>query len=164
MGQGHGMQKTRAVLGSAPFFVVAPCVTAGVIPWWITGWQPHPAFLGLELIRARAWHCGFIRAVCAAGIGDAGAGRTAATSCGDGSLSLRAKSDVVAVITIVIGQALLFGDWHLMVYSVLFWLAVHVFVVQYGEPVLLRTFGAEYERFQANLPRWIPRVMPWERA
>ena len=49
----------------------------------------------------------------------------------------------VAVITLVIGQAFLFGNWHLMVYSALFWLAVHVFVVAYEEPVLLRAFGAE---------------------
>jgi len=70
----------------------------------------------------------------------------------------------VAVITIVLGQAFLFGDWHPMVYSALFWLAVHVFVVAYEEPSLLPTFGAEYERFLANVPRWIPRVTPWERA
>jgi protein-S-isoprenylcysteine O-methyltransferase Ste14 len=28
--------------------MVAPCVLAGLIPWWITRWQFRPAFFGLE--------------------------------------------------------------------------------------------------------------------
>ena len=46
------MQKVNAVLGSALFFVVAPFVLAGLIPWWMTGWEFRPAFLGLEVTRA----------------------------------------------------------------------------------------------------------------
>src|SRR5262245_41237937 len=46
------MQKVSAVLGSALFFVVAPFVLAGLIPWWMTGWGFRPAFLGLEVTRA----------------------------------------------------------------------------------------------------------------
>ncbi len=49
-------------------------------------------------------------------------------------------------------------------YSALFWLACHVFVVMYEEPSLKRTFEAEYEAFQANVPRWIPRLTPWRPA
>ena len=46
------MQRTSAVLGTAIFFVVAPLLAAGIIPWWITRWQFRPPFLGLELTRA----------------------------------------------------------------------------------------------------------------
>ena len=46
------MQKVSAVLGSALFFVVAPCVLAGLIPWSMTRWEFRPAFLGLEVTRA----------------------------------------------------------------------------------------------------------------
>jgi protein-S-isoprenylcysteine O-methyltransferase Ste14 len=28
-------------------------------------------------------------------------------------------------------------------------------------PTLRRTFGAEYEAFCANVPRWVPRLSPW---
>src|SRR4026207_625695 len=45
------MKRTIAVLGSAVFFVVAPCTLAGLVPWSITGWQLQPPFLGLELTR-----------------------------------------------------------------------------------------------------------------
>ena len=46
------MQRTSAVLGTSIFFVVAPFLAAGIIPWWITRWQIRPPFLGLELTRA----------------------------------------------------------------------------------------------------------------
>jgi|SRR5262245_12605446 len=46
------MQKTSAVLGSAFFFVVAPFLAAGLIPWWITHWKFEPAFLAVEVTRA----------------------------------------------------------------------------------------------------------------
>lgn len=67
----------------------------------------------------------------------------------------------VAVVAIVLGQAVLFGDWRLIVYGALFWLAFHLFVVAYEEPTLEQTFGGEYEAFRANVPRWIPRMTPW---
>ena len=38
------MRKTIAVLGSAFFFAVAPSSVAGLIPWWITGWEFRPPF------------------------------------------------------------------------------------------------------------------------
>ena len=45
------MQRTTAILGSALFFVVAPCLLAGVFPWWLTRWEFRPALLDLELTR-----------------------------------------------------------------------------------------------------------------
>ena len=44
------MQRTSAVLGSALFFVVTPCVMAGVIPL-VTHWEFRSAFLRLKLTR-----------------------------------------------------------------------------------------------------------------
>jgi protein-S-isoprenylcysteine O-methyltransferase Ste14 len=45
------MSKAIAFLGSALFFVIAPLALAVVVPWWITGWQFQPAFLGAEPTR-----------------------------------------------------------------------------------------------------------------
>ncbi len=67
----------------------------------------------------------------------------------------------LAVVTIILGQALLFGDWRLIVYCALLWLAFHVQVVAYEEPTLDETFGSEYEVYRANVRRRIPRVVPW---
>jgi protein-S-isoprenylcysteine O-methyltransferase Ste14 len=67
----------------------------------------------------------------------------------------------VAVVAIILGQAVLFGDWRLIVYSALLWVAFHVFVVAFEEPTLAQKFGREYEAFRANVRRWIPRMTPW---
>ena len=64
----------------------------------------------------------------------------------------------VAVVAVILGQAILFGDWRLMTYGGLMWLAFYAFVLTYEEPVLAQKFGAQYEDFRANVPRWIPRL------
>ena len=45
------MSKAIAVLGSALFFVIAPLVLAGFVPWWVTQWEFRPAFFGVDLTR-----------------------------------------------------------------------------------------------------------------
>ena len=70
----------------------------------------------------------------------------------------------VAVTSLILGQALLLGDTHLLAYAVFPWLVAHLFVVAYEEPTLRRTFGAEYETYCAHVPRWIPRFSPWRNA
>lgn len=30
-----------------------------------------------------------------------------------------------------------------------------------AEPTLQGTFGAEYDAYRANVPRWVPRLTPW---
>src|SRR5438128_12224250 len=48
---GTAVQRTIAVVGSAVFFVVAPCTLAGLVPWSVTHWQLQPPFLGVALTR-----------------------------------------------------------------------------------------------------------------
>ena len=67
----------------------------------------------------------------------------------------------VAVVAIILGQAMLFGDWRLVLLGALLWLAFHLFVVAYEEPTLQDTFGSEYEAYRANVRRWVPRVVAW---
>jgi protein-S-isoprenylcysteine O-methyltransferase Ste14 len=67
----------------------------------------------------------------------------------------------VAVVGVIVGQGLFLGDLRVLGYGALVWLAFHLFVVGYEEPTLRRSFGAEYEKFCANVPRWIPRLRAW---
>jgi protein-S-isoprenylcysteine O-methyltransferase Ste14 len=161
------VKRTFAILGSALFFVVAPCVMAGLIPWWITRWQFWPPFLGLPWTRTAGV---FLVLTGIPGLVDSFA-RFALLGLGTpapiappqhlvvtGLYRYVRNPMYVAVIAVILGQALLFGDWRLLVYGALFWLACHAFVVSFEEPTLERTFGADYETYRANVPRWIPRI------
>ncbi len=69
-----------------------------------------------------------------------------------------------ALLAIIFGQALLFGDPRLAVLGALAWAASHIFVAGFEEPRLEREFGAQYAAYRANVPRWIPRWTPWRPA
>jgi protein-S-isoprenylcysteine O-methyltransferase Ste14 len=67
----------------------------------------------------------------------------------------------VAVVAVILGQAVLFAHWHLLGYGALLWLFFHIVVIVYEEPTLDQSYGAEYESYRANVPRWFPRLTPW---
>src|SRR5438093_9291980 len=49
------MRRVMAAAGSAAFFVLAPGVVAGLVPWWLTGWQvrqPLPYWAPLRVAGA----------------------------------------------------------------------------------------------------------------
>jgi protein-S-isoprenylcysteine O-methyltransferase Ste14 len=69
----------------------------------------------------------------------------------------------LGVSLVILGQGFLFGSRDTLVYGVLMWVGFAIFVHAYEEPTLRRTFGAEYDEFCANVPRWIPRLTPWVR-
>jgi protein-S-isoprenylcysteine O-methyltransferase Ste14 len=43
----------------------------------------------------------------------------------------------------------------------LIWLFFHIAVIAHEEPTLHQSYGAEYESYCANVPRWLPRLTPW---
>ena len=164
------MQKASAVFGSALFFVVAPFVLAGLIPYGMTGWEFRPALFGLELTRAIGV---LLILIGLPGLVDSFA-RFALQGLGTPAPIAPTKNLVVtglyryvrnpiyvAVVAIIVGQALLFGAWGLVLLGAVFWLGFHLFVIAYEELTLQETFGAEYEVYCANVPRWIPRLTPW---
>jgi protein-S-isoprenylcysteine O-methyltransferase Ste14 len=63
----------------------------------------------------------------------------------------------VAVLLVVIGEAILFRSLLLAGYALLLGAAFHAFVVFVEEPQLARRFGASYETYVHTVPRWLPR-------
>jgi protein-S-isoprenylcysteine O-methyltransferase Ste14 len=55
------------------------------------------------------------------------------------------------------GAALYYQSLSILLYTGLFFLITHLFVVLYEEPTLRRTFGAEYEAYFYRVRRWLPR-------
>src|SRR5215217_3794066 len=167
---GTAVQRTIAVLGSAVFFVVAPFTLAGLVPWSITGWQLRPPLLGLELTRG----IGAIMILAGVpGLVDAFA-RFALQGLGTPAPIAPPRNLVVtglyryvrnpifvALVAVILGQAVLFSDWDLLGYGALLWLFFYIAVIAFEEPTLRQSFGAEYESYCANVPRWLPRLTPW---
>src|SRR3989442_5395030 len=55
------------------------------------------------------------------------------------------------------GAALFYESLSLFIYTGLFFLITHLFVVLYEEPTLRRTFGDDYETYFPRVTRWIPK-------
>jgi protein-S-isoprenylcysteine O-methyltransferase Ste14 len=146
------------------FFVVAPVVVAGVVPWLLTGWQssdPAPAWpvrtLGWLLIAAGVPVLvgAFVR------FAREGLGTPAPLAPTErlvvGGLYRYVRNPMyLAVLAIIAGQALVLGRPVLVLYGVLIGAAVVVFVRFYEEPTLVRTHGADYQRYLDTVPGWWP--------
>ena len=64
----------------------------------------------------------------------------------------------VGILATILGHFLWFGYWYLLIYAVVVFLAFHTFVTLYEEPTLKRKFGAAYEDYLKQVPRWIPKL------
>jgi protein-S-isoprenylcysteine O-methyltransferase Ste14 len=62
----------------------------------------------------------------------------------------------VAVLSVVIGEAILFRSILLVGYALVLWGVFHMFVVFVEEPSLRSQFGASYETYFRTVPRWLP--------
>ncbi len=63
----------------------------------------------------------------------------------------------VAVVMILLGEAILFMSARVLVEAVVFMISAYLFVVFYEEPILRMQFGESYERYLHQVGRWIPR-------
>ena len=71
----------------------------------------------------------------------------------------------IGAALIVMGETALFGSIRIgLQYVLVFGSCLALFVVVYEEPTLRSQFGAEYEEYCCNVPRFIPRLRPWEKA
>jgi protein-S-isoprenylcysteine O-methyltransferase Ste14 len=167
------VRKLNAVLGSALFFAVAPTTLAGLIPWWITHWAFRPPFFDVDATRAVGV---VLIAAGVPGVVDSflrfalqGLGTPAPVALPQNLVVTGFYRHVrnpiyVALVSIVLGQAVLFGDPRVLGYGMLLWLTFHAVVVASEEPDLVDGFGTQYEEYRANVPRWIPRLTPWRAA
>ena len=170
MNYNSAMRKEAAIVGSTVFFFVAPCSVAGLVPYWISLWQLHPAFFGVEGVRifgvALALGGLFLVLDSFARFALDGLGTPAPVAPPKNLVVTGLYRHVrnpmyVGVVSAIAGQALLLGNEALLVYGAVVWLAFHLFVLVYEEPTLKATYGDEYDRFRANVPRWLPRLWPW---
>ena len=64
---------------------------------------------------------------------------------------------ITAVLTVLVGEAVLFASAALAVWCALFFAINSLWFVLYEEPGLERRFGADYREYRRRVPRWLPR-------
>lgn len=164
------MKVSRAAAGSLAFFVVAPGVVAGLLPWWLTGWvaaEPLPFWLPFRIVGALLLVAGaallvhaFVRFV-VDGLGTPAPVAPPERLVVSGFYRFVRNPMYVAVLAVIVGQALLLGRLVLLAYAAAFFAAVAAFVRWHEEPALARQFGGDYRRYRSNVPAWWPRLRPY---
>ena len=163
------MRVFSAIAGSALFLVVAPGVVAGVVPWLLTEHYRQPLAAPPGLLAA-----GSILMVGAAAVllhafahfALEGLGTPAPVAPTQklvvGGVYRHVRNPMyVAVLSIILGQALLFSSWAVAIYGLIAAAAMVCFVKLYEEPALTSRYGAQYEAYRRAVPGWLPRLTPW---
>jgi protein-S-isoprenylcysteine O-methyltransferase Ste14 len=151
-------------LKTAVFTIVVPGTVAVVIPWLILAQPPTG-----ERVSPLLWLLGGLPILigvglylwCAGAFTFVGKGTPAPIDAPvflvrSGPYQWVRNPMYLAVLAIIIGQAILFRSVALLGYALLVWVIVHLFVVLVEEPSLRSQFGASYEAYLRAVPRWLP--------
>lgn len=162
--------RAASLFFSALFLVVAPGTVAGYLPWLITRWRieaglgDSPILRGAGLIAimigvAALLEC-FIRFAWV-GVGTPAPVAPTRHLVVTGLYRHVRNPMYLAVVILVLGQALVLSQPRLLAYGAGVWLFFHLLVLGYEEPALRRQFPDDYARFTSAVPRWLPRLRPW---
>ena len=155
------------MFGSGAFFVLAPGVVAGLVPWWLTGWRvqaPLPLWgpvRGFGVVLLVVGVGVLLRAFAqfvAEGVGTPAPVAPTERLVVGGLYRYVRNPMYLAVLATIAGQALILGQLVLLIYWLAVGLAFVGFVRGYEEPTLRRRYGAEYEAYQRAVPGWWPRL------
>lgn len=160
--------RRRAAAGSAAWLLLAPGLAAGLIPWLLTGWEMENASLAVRVLGGILIALGtafllhaFYRFVVE------GLGTPAPVAPPErlvvGGVYRHVRNPMyLAVASTIVGQALLLGQFGLLLYAGVFGAIVFCFVHFHEEPTLARQFGSSYEEYRRAVPGWLPRLSPWQ--
>ena len=163
------MRRSTAGIGSAVFFLAAPCTVVGLVPWLITRWEfhhPTPFWVLAQTLGGALICAGLVPLVHAF---------SQFTNAGGTPMPLAAPRRLVVsgfnrhvrnpmyvgLLLGITGQALLFGQAVLLLYAAAVWAATAAFVRGYEEPTLANRFGAAYQEYRRAVPAWRPRLHGW---
>jgi protein-S-isoprenylcysteine O-methyltransferase Ste14 len=162
-GRGEAARRRQAAIGTVAFTITVPGTVVVLLPWLLSGWRLAGSWalraLGVLLIAAALpVFISFLVRFVREGVGTPAPIAPTERLVVGGPFARVRNPGYVAVIALLLGQALLFGSGAVAFYAALVALGFHVFVVLYEEPTLRRRFGAEYEDYCQRVPRWWPRI------
>lgn len=157
-----------AWIGTIAFLFLAPGIVAGFMAWLISGWREYD-WSGAAWLVPIAWiaiaagvaFLLYAFALFALHRGTPAPVAPTETLVVTGVYRFVRNPMYLAVLTIILGQALLFGSWGLALYAAIVLASVVGFVKAYEEPTLTLTYREQYEDYRRNVPGWWPRLTPW---
>lgn len=167
------MSKTQAAVGSAIWFVLAPGVVAGLVPWLLTRWEMQQVVGYGPPLRALGG------VLVLSGVGALLHAFTGFVVTGRGTPAPAAPTEYLvvtglyryvrnpmylAVLAVIVGQAMIFAQVDLFWYTVAVTPVLVTFVHAVEEPALRRTFGSGYDEYRQAVRPWWPRLRPWAPA
>jgi protein-S-isoprenylcysteine O-methyltransferase Ste14 len=157
-----------AAAGSAVFFVLAPGIVAGLLPWLITGWRVEPIWPPLRVLgwvvlipAVVVLVSAFVRFV-VEGFGTPAPVAPPSRLVVGGFYRYVRNPMYLCVLGAIVGQALVFGQWQVLLYAAVVSAAFYAMVRWHEEPSLRRNFGSQYEKYRDAVPGWLPRLRPWQ--
>ena len=150
------------------FTILVPGTVAGIVPWLLLQSSGEVAHLTPSL-----WLVGLLPGLvgvglyfwCAGAFTFIGKGTPAPIDAPiflvrEGPYQWVRNPMYLAVLSVIIGEAMLFHALLLVGYALLVWMVMHLFVVFFEEPSLRLQFGESYEAYLRTVPRWLPRFSP----
>ena len=152
-------------LGTLAFVLVVPTTVIGYVPYVFTRWvQRAPLFPGARLVGIAlflvglqlfvAFNLRFVRE----GEGTPAPIAPPRRLVVGGPFRYVRNAGYVAVLALIVAQGLFFGSGVVLAYAAALFVLFHTFVLLYEEPALRRQFGAEYDAYCRQVPRWIPHL------
>jgi protein-S-isoprenylcysteine O-methyltransferase Ste14 len=158
-----------AALGTLLFVLLVPGNVIGVVPYLLSGWRTAPPFLGVIATRwlgaaliglGLPLFADFALRFVREGRGTPAPIAPTAVLVVGGPYRFTRNPGYVAVLALVVGQALLFGSHAVLLYAAALAIGFHLFVILNEEPTLRKRYGGQYDRYCATVPRWLPRLTP----
>jgi protein-S-isoprenylcysteine O-methyltransferase Ste14 len=158
-----------AYLGTIVFTIVVPGSVIGLVPYLISQWQLRPPLFGLGPTRwlglaifiiAVPAFADFLARFVREGHGTPAPIAPTQRLVVGGVYRYVRNPAYIAVIAMLVGQALFFGNLDVLEYAFVVAIGFHLFVILYEEPTLKQTFGLDYQTYCQEVPRWIPRLRP----